>query len=307
MAVTFVDAVDVKAMLKAPDQRNAEIKRPAEWAEWNEAFKKIRDTINKFLDVVDKVPGIDITMRLPGGDLEDLVVKPFTGDWNRIRMNGDACKVWGQSVQGLSQNVAKLPKDMALHWYGKTALAFDAHHVAYAVVMKGIGMILEKGELLFSKMGDMSQKLGEVAIRVLTKLGKILLRVIGRILEKFAGWWAAIKTAAEVVVNGLQPVIDIYNDIVKIIDLVGKLFELKDKVVAWVEDKVAKLKLFSELPHMIENLPNLTAVRLPDAPAVDPNLQSTVNSQVNNTDPSATTAADTGLEGTISSADSVAT
>lgn len=84
MAGQFTDVVDVKGMLKDPEKPDTKLDLPPEWKSWDKAFQEVRDAINKFLDVVDQVPGIDISMRLPGGSLVDIVVKPFTGDWDRI-------------------------------------------------------------------------------------------------------------------------------------------------------------------------------------------------------------------------------
>lgn len=306
MAGQFTDVVDVKGMLKAPEKPDTKLDLPADWKKWDTAFQEVRDAINKFLDVVDKVPGIDISMRLPGGSLVDIVVKPFTGDWDRIYMNGAACKTWGEAVGGMGKNVGQVPIDMALHWSGKGAVSFTAHAGVYAVVISAVGALLQYGEKIFQAIGKMSQRLGEAVVKVLTRLGKLLIRVLGQIAKRLSGWWAWVTTAAEVVMNGLDVVRDIYNDVVEIIELVKRLFDLKSKVEAWVSDQVAKLKAFQELPIISGELPNVTNIRLAEFPAVDEGIKARIDAKVNKHTSQGQSQAEKDLEGSVSSAEETA-
>lgn len=307
MAGQFTDVVDVKGMLKDPEKPDTKLDLPPEWKSWDKAFQEVRDAINKFLDVVDQVPGIDISMRLPGGSLVDIVVKPFTGDWDRIYMNGAACKTWGEAVGGMGRNVGQVPIDMALHWKGKGAVSFTAHQGVYAVVISAIGALLQYGEKVFQAIGKMSQRLGETVVKVLTRLGKLLIRVLGQVANRLSGWWAWIKTAAEVVVNGLDVVRDIYNDVVEIIDLVKRLFDLKSKVEAWVSDQVAKLKAFQELPAISLELPNVTNIRLAEFPPVDQGIKARIDEKVSSHTTKEKSQAEKDLEGSVTSAEEAAT
>jgi hypothetical protein len=306
MAALFVDKVDIKALLKEPEKPDTKLNLPPEWQSWDKAFQEVRDAINKFLDVVDQVPGIDISMRLPGGSLVDIVVKPFTGDWDRIYMNGSACKVWGEAVGGLGTNVGQVALDMLPRWSGKGALSFAAHQGVYAVVISAIGALLHYGEKVFQAIGNMSKRLGETVVKVLTRLGKLLIRVLGQVAKRLAGWWAWVKTAAEVLVNGLDVVRDIYNDVVEIIELVKRLFDLKAKVEAWVSDQVAKLKLFQELPNISLELPNVTNIRLAEFPPVDQGIKARIDAKVSAHTTKEKSQAEKDLEGSVSSAEEAA-
>ena len=66
--------------------------------------------------------------------------------------------------------------------------------------------MLAKGQLVYEKIGEVSRKIGETAIKVILALGKLLGRLASKIAQRFANWLSWIKTTAEVVANGLEPV-----------------------------------------------------------------------------------------------------
>lgn len=278
VAVRFEEK-DIAAMLKVPDKRDVKVDRPPEWIQWDEAFQKIRDTINKLLELVDLIPGVD-PGRLPGGNLEQIVIYPFTGDWNRIRMNGDACKIWGDATVALGENVKAIPKGMLGHWWGQAQLAFDAQHIAYGYVLKAIGSLVEHGKVLFDKIGDMSQKIGERAMRILVRLGTKLLSLVKRIGSRFGGWFAWAKTAYDVATKGIDAISDIWYDIKDCIEQVKNIMELAEKVRAWVSDSIGKLKALGDLDSLMEQLPQVAEVALKDLTTPGPSIQEKLDAQV---------------------------
>jgi hypothetical protein len=263
---TFGIVVDVPASLTPPEQISSKLDVPREWKSWDELFQTIRDTINDFIDVANKVPGIEL-QQLPGGSLADLVIKPFTGDWDRIRMNGEACTILKKGVQGLSKNTLAIPIDMSPHWTGRAAVAFSAVATVFGVVLDSVANVMAKGELVYAKVGRVCQRIGETAIKVIVALGKLLGRLAGKIAQRFAHWLAWVKTAADVIANGLEPVRDIYNGVRRVIDLVDHIFEMKARVEEYVDRMTQAFEVFTDIPAVVDELPTLGQIVLKDAHA----------------------------------------
>ncbi len=262
----FAMVVDVAATLKPPEQIDTKVNVPSDWKTWDNLFQTIRDTINEFIEVANLVPGIDLE-QLPGGSLNDLVIKPFTGDWDRIRMNGEACKILKEGVRGLSKNTLAIPIDMERHWSGKAAFAFSGVAIAFGVIMDRVANVLAKGQLVYEKIGEVSRKIGQTAIKVIVALGKLLGRLVGKIAQRFASWIGWVKTTAEVIAHGLEPVMDIYNGVKRVVDLVQHILELKTRVEEYVDRMTKALEVFENIPNVVDELPTLGQIVLRDAKA----------------------------------------
>jgi len=113
----FADVIDVTAMLTPPEVMHAALVMPHDWLVWDTLFQRVRDGINLLLGIADHLPGVAVP-RLPDGSLADLIVKPLCGDWDRIRSNGDACRILARGMDGLAQNLAAVPISLAPHWTG---------------------------------------------------------------------------------------------------------------------------------------------------------------------------------------------
>ena len=260
----FARVVDVQATLTPPEQVESHLKVPPEWKTWDSLFQTVRDAINEFIDVANHVPGIDLKP-LPGGNLNDLVIKPFTGDWDRIRMNGEACKILEKGVDGYAKNTLAIPIDMGPHWTGQAAVAFSGVATVFGVVMDRVGNVMAKGQLVYEKIGRVSQRIGETAIKVIVSLGKLLGRLASKIAQRFSNWIAWVKTTADVIANGLEPVMDIYNGVKRVIDLVDHVFEMKTRVEEYIDRMNKALEVFTHIPDVVDELPTLGQIVLREA------------------------------------------
>lgn len=247
---------DVPGLLVVPDPGASSLDVPADWRTWDHYFQLVRDAINIFASVADKVPHVELG-RLPGGSLADLVIKPFCGDWDRIRANGTAGVAAADAMAGAAGNVAVTPLLLLGGWEGRAALAASVHVEGYALVTRGLAEVVRTARAGFAGLGRMSQEFGEAAIRIIVPLGKLLVRVARKIVSRLGGWVGWVRTATEVIANGLEEVRDIVEDIRRVIQLVRDLIELKHLVVEWVAEVRAQLAVLLELPEVVSGLPRL--------------------------------------------------
>ena len=252
----FGDLVDVRDVLRPPTVRSATLVLPQDWVVWDALFMRARDGINLLAGIADRVPAVDVP-RLPEGSLADLVVKPFCGDWDRIHANGEACRTLGRGLDGLARNLIALPLDLLPHWSGHTMMSFAGHHAGYAAAVEAASHVVSRGQVVFDSIAEVSQRVGETAIRLLTRLGQLLVRVarkVARRLAPYVGWLATVK---DVLVDGLGPILDIVADIRETVALVHALLALIHRVTAWLEVARGDLMIFASLPAIVDGLPTL--------------------------------------------------
>lgn len=252
----FGDVVDVRDVLRPPQVGSAALLLPHDWIVWDALFVKARDGINLLAGIADRVPGVDVP-RLPEGSLADLIVKPFCGDWDRIRANGEACRVLGRGMSGLARNLLVLPLDLTPYWSGQTMVRFAAHHLSYALAIEFAGDVVARGQIAFDSVSEVSQRVGETAIRLLTRLGQLLIRVarkVARRLAPYVGWLATVK---DVLVDGIGPILDVVADLRETVALVQALLALLHRVTSWLEEARADLMVFASLPAILDGLPSV--------------------------------------------------
>ncbi len=253
----FGDLIDLREVLQPPAVGSATLVVPKDWAVWDALFIKVRDGINVLLGVADQVPGL-VVPRLPEGNLAHLVIKPLCGDWDRIRANGEACRTLAKGMEGLAGNLLVLPLQLSTHWSGHTAISFAAHHAGYALAVEGVARLVSRGQLVFEAVGQMSQRVGETAIRLLTRLGLLLARVVRKIATRLAPYVGWLATAKELLVDGVKPILDIVADLRETVDLVHSLLDLVHHVRAWLAEARQDLSIFASLPAMLDALPSLS-------------------------------------------------
>lgn len=233
----FVELVDVPALLVPPEVGASVPRVPKEWDSWNHLYEVARDGANLLLSVIDKLPGVDVP-RLPEGTLADLVVKPLSGDWDRIAAHGDAAARWARGMRGVAANLAVVPAGLGSRWEGEAAAAFAGRHLCFAAALGLAGELSHGAQFLFEGLGRMSLRLGERVIVLLTRLGRLLIRLarkVGQRLAPYVGW---VLTLKDVLADGLGPILDIIDDLREVVGLVRDLIDL----VALVHDWLAEVK-----------------------------------------------------------------
>ena len=269
----FGDAVDLDAVLAPPPVGEASLQVPKDWETWDSLYVEIRDGLDVLRSVAELLPGVNLP-ELPGGSLADLVVTPFSGDWNRVRAHGDACVTLGRGMDGLGRNLAAIPLDLAPHWVGATTVSFAGHHAGYALAAAAAGRVVAQGIWVFEGIARVSQRVGEAAIRLLTRLGQLLVKVVRQLRRRvlpLVGWLA---TARDLIVDGLGPVLDLVRDVIEVAECIRDLVALAEEVRAWVEVQVERLRVLTQLRSVLDLLPTLGQAVLGgrDSPALVPGL-----------------------------------
>ncbi len=151
-----------------------------------------------------------------GESLVATIITPITGDWSKIRADGDAWRMVGNAMNDVSYNLTDAVGKVRDHWDGDAARAHEQYIAlgwkAGLLAEMGVAQLIAKG---FDTVASGAEALGKQAARLLDYLVNKLLEAAATVWIPVAGW---IK-AAEMVWNAYQ----IYRRVMDIIDTVKKL------------------------------------------------------------------------------------
>ncbi|MET9228458.1 hypothetical protein [Lentzea sp. NPDC003310] len=151
-----------------------------------------------------------------GESLVSTIITPITGDWSKIRADGDAWRMVGNAMNDVSYNLTDAVGKVRDHWDGDAARAHEKYIAlgwkAGLLAEMGVAQLIAKG---FDTVANGAEALGKQAARLLDYLVNKLLEAAATVWIPVAGW---IK-AAEMVWNAYQ----IYRRIMDIIETVQKL------------------------------------------------------------------------------------
>ncbi|MFD9699311.1 hypothetical protein [Lentzea sp. NPDC059081] len=151
-----------------------------------------------------------------GESLVSTIITPITGDWSKIRADGDAWRMVGNAMNDVSYNLTDAVGKVRGHWDGDAAKAHERYIAlgwkAGLLAEMGVAQLIAKG---FDTVASGAEALGKQAARLLDYLVNKLLEAAATVWIPVAGW---IK-AAEMVWNAYQ----IYRRVMDIIDTVQKL------------------------------------------------------------------------------------
>ncbi|MCP2250513.1 hypothetical protein [Lentzea aerocolonigenes] len=151
-----------------------------------------------------------------GESLVATIITPITGDWTKIRADGDAWRMVGNAMNDVSYNLTDAVGKVRGHWDGDAARAHEKYIAlgwkAGLLAEMGVAQLIAKG---FDTVASGAEALGKQAARLLDYLVNKLLEAAATVWIPLAGW---IK-AAEMVWNAYQ----IYRRVMDIIDTVQKL------------------------------------------------------------------------------------
>ncbi|HUQ58048.1 hypothetical protein [Lentzea sp.] len=151
-----------------------------------------------------------------GESLVSTIITPITGDWSKIRADGDAWRMVGNAMNDVSYNLTDAVGKVRGHWDGDAARAHEKYIAlgwkAGLLAEMGVAQMIAKG---FDTVASGAEALGKQAARLLDYLVNKLLEAAATVWIPVAGW---IK-AAEMVWNAYQ----IYRRVMDIIDTVQKL------------------------------------------------------------------------------------
>ena len=235
--------------LEAPERGEAQLRHDATFTAWDDAFSTMRDVVNCGIDALHQV-GVGLP-RLPEGSLEELLILPLTGDHGAIRQNAAACHDVRDALGTWGDNVLRLGLAADPAWGGRAAAAYLLRVQGLGVAARAVGEVVGRGSIVLDEVARVSERLGIEVERLVVELGKTLVRVARRILAKVGGpvGWGIF--ALEVATKGLDAVMDIVDDVRRVLELVEVLRDLHDSVTAWVVRQRERLELFAELPALV--------------------------------------------------------
>ncbi|MEU7481489.1 hypothetical protein AB0A63_36325 [Lentzea sp. NPDC042327] len=151
-----------------------------------------------------------------GESLVATIITPITGDWSKIRADGDAWRSVGNAMNDMSYNLTDAVGKVRDAWDGEAASSHEKYIAlgwkAGLLAEMGVAQLIAKG---FDTVASGAEALGRQAARLLDYLINKLMQAAATVWVPVAGW---IK-AAEMVWNAYQ----IYRRVMDIIDTVKKL------------------------------------------------------------------------------------
>ena len=219
------------------------------FAAWDATFSELRDVVNHGIDALNKA-GAGLP-RLPEESLEELIVRPLTGDYAAIRQNAHACGDVRTALHVWADNLLRLSVGVDPAWGGQAAAAYLLRVNVVGLAARGVAELVGAGTAVFEAVADFAERLGIEVERLLVDLGQALFRLVAKLTSRLSGpaGWAAF--AAELIARGLDTVTDIIDDVRLVVDLVRTLLDLRETVTAWVAEQRARLALFADLPGLM--------------------------------------------------------
>jgi hypothetical protein len=180
-----------------------------------------------------------VFQHIAGRSLVDVVIKPITGDFSKMRQNGQAWDTVGDAMKQfsatMSGNAGIVTKT---DWKGLSSLAHKAYvdvgWKAGLIVEGGIAKLIAKG---FFAVADGSEKLAAQALKLLKKLIDKLIVIAAKACIPVVGWAAEATTIIDA--------IDIANQIFSIIQMIEDIVSQVGQMWQSIQDigsQLAKIK-----------------------------------------------------------------
>jgi hypothetical protein len=181
-----------------------------------------------------------VFQHIAGKSLVDMVIKPITGDFSKMRQNGDAWETIGNAMKQFSATMSGNAGIITQSdWKAPSALA----HKAYVDVGWKAGLLVE-GQVAkliakgFFAVADGSEKLAAEALKLLKKLIDKLIEIAAKACVPVVGWAAEATTIIDAldIANQIFSIIEMIKDIVakvqsmwqSIQDIGSQLAKIKD-------------------------------------------------------------------------------
>ncbi|MFD2418704.1 hypothetical protein [Amycolatopsis pigmentata] len=194
-----------------------------------------------------------VFQHIAGKSLVDMVIKPLTGDFSKMRQNGEAWRNIANAMKQFSATMSGNAKIVGEDWKGPSGLA----HKAYVDVGWKAGLAVE-GEIAkviakgFDTVADGSEKLAREALKLLKKLVDKLIEIAAKACIPVVGWAAEATTVIDA--------LDIANQIFQIIELIKDIIEKVKAMWQSIQDigsQLAKIKDIQSLGDAIDIAKNV--------------------------------------------------
>ncbi|MDF2492863.1 MAG: hypothetical protein K0Q58_1441 [Microbacterium sp.] len=177
--------------------------------------------------------------------LEDVIMKPFAGDWTGIEEVSLAWQYLGESSRAIADNAAGLV-EQGEFWEGQAGLAFRGGMVAIGGVMYGVGAACDSVSGTVGTLVLVSKSAAATIGFILNKISVKLLRIAAEAAIPIAGWIAAA-------VEGAILVTEIFSLVRLIYTIVDTIFDAIESAVQARAQLVETLLLVEDLMQFLVN------------------------------------------------------
>lgn len=190
-----------------------------------------------------------VFQHIAGQSLVDMVIKPITGDFSKMRQNGEAWETIGNAMKQFSATMSGNADIITENdWSGPSALA----HKAYVDIGWKAGLLVE-GQVAkliakgFFAVADGSEKLAAEALKLLKKLIDKLIEIAAKACIPVVGWAGEATTIIDA--------LDIANQIFGIIEMIKDIVEKVQSMWQSIQDigsQLAKIKDIGSLGDAVD-------------------------------------------------------
>lgn len=194
---------------------------------------------------------------LGGKDLRQLVIEPLTGNFNRIRANGEAWADVGGMLNTILTNFGDNAKKLVLSdWTGEAAQAFLEH----------VDVVWAGGLYVASKCAEWLQNgfdtLAELVEKIAVKCAQIFDRLVDKIVDlgmRFIPGLGQIIMAIEWIASGFQD-FPAWSDIEEVARIVAEITQLHQTVKNLVDAAQKYIAGFEQALNAVESIPQIGSI-----------------------------------------------
>ncbi|KAA9155175.1 hypothetical protein FPZ12_030510 [Amycolatopsis acidicola] len=191
-----------------------------------------------------------------GKDMFTELIEPLTGDFNRIRANGEAWNTVATAIENISDNLTHNADDLRTHWtHGRAADAFEIVYIkgdwfAGCYATAEACRFVKKG---FDVLADQSIRVAQAAVKLLQSLIHKLENLATKLIP--GGGWA--KAGADAVIDVFQGKVPIVSEIEEVVKLVQAILDLQDTITKIVDSAKAFFEGCKEIGEAIKQIPSI--------------------------------------------------
>jgi hypothetical protein len=216
---------------------------------WDAQVCAVRDTVNRGVDAINAC-GFDVP-RLPDGSLRELLVEPLTGDHGAIRQNALACGTVRDALVAVAGEQTRLTAWLAPSWTGRAGGAAVLDLGSRALATRALGELVARAAPVLVEVADFCEWLTVRVEALVVELGELVARLARRVLARVSGPLGWGVFAVELATQGLEPVLDLVDDVQRAVELVETLLSLQDTVADWAQQQRARVETLLDLPEVL--------------------------------------------------------
>ena len=175
--------------------------------------------------------------------LNEIVYKPFAGDWNRVQCASGVWKVAGDAMGAISKNTTGILPGLA-EWTGKGSKAFTLAAAAMAYIDNAIPGIAGTISTVLKGFAYLVKTISKKIGAKLKKISYKLARIAAEAAVPVVGWAMAVFEMASTVQ-------EIYDDFMWAYKWIGRIYSFISRIIA---AKAAIIDAYRQAADVIEAL-----------------------------------------------------